>query len=118
MVSTATMEGKPNQRKAKPATPPIEVEDSEEDLAESTPLDLDNKFESVSELESDLTSIPTPKEPVATRSTMRVQPFSRPKQVTSKPPKGDRGCRMEKSLGKHQGNYLMGILLLGKVLNV
>ena len=27
-------------------------------------------------------------------------------------------CRMEKSLGKHQGNYLMGILLLGKVLSV
>ena len=30
----------------------------------------------------------------------------------------EEGCRTEKSLGKHQGNYLMGILLLGKVLSV
>ena len=45
----------------------------------------------VSESEFNLTLILTWKEPVATRSTIRVKPISRPKHVTSKQPKGDKG---------------------------
>ena len=74
----------------KPVTPSIELEDSEEDLAESTPPDLDRGSGSVSESESDLPPIPTWKEPVATRSTVKVPRVSRSKQVTSKQPKGDK----------------------------
>ena len=70
--------------------PSIELEDSEEDLVESTPLDLDNGSGSVSETDSDPTLGPTRKELVATWSTVRLQPISRPKQVTSKRPKGDK----------------------------
>ena len=58
--------------------PPIELEDSEEDLAESTLVDSDNGSGSVSKTDSDPTQVPTWKELVATWSTVRVQQVSRP----------------------------------------
>ena len=75
----------------KPIMPPIKLEDSKEDLAESTPLDSDRGSGSVSESPSNLPVILAQMERVAIRSTVRIQPISRPKQVTSKRPKEDKG---------------------------
>ena len=79
------------KRKAKPTAAPIELEDSEDDSAQTTPPGSDERDGSGNQSDSDLPLIPPCPEPVTTRSSGKAQATSRPKQKSSKRPVTDKG---------------------------
>ena len=79
------------KRKEKPTAAPIELEDSEDDSAHTTPHGLEERDGSGNQSDSDPPLIPPRPEPVTTRSSGRAQATSRPKQKSSKRPVTDKG---------------------------
>ena len=76
------------KRKEKLTATPIELEDSEDDSAHTTPPRSEEREGSVNQ--SDPPLIPPRPEPVTTRSSGRAQATSRPKQKSSKRPVPDK----------------------------
>ena len=74
------------KRKEKSTTAPIELEDSEDDSAHTTPPRSEERDGSGNQYDSDPPPIPSRPEPVTTRSSGRAQATSRPKQKSSKRP--------------------------------
>ena len=70
--------------KAKPTIAPIELEESEDDSAKTTPPGSDERDGSGNQSDSDLPLIPNLPKLVTTRSSRRAQATSRPKQKSSK----------------------------------
>ena len=66
--------------------PPIELEDSEDDSAKTTPPGSDERDGSGNQSDSDPPLIPPHPEPVTTHSSGRAQTTSRAKQKSSKQP--------------------------------
>ena len=79
------------KRKEKPTAAPIELEDSEDDSAHTTPLGSKERDGSGNQSDSDPPLIPPRPEPVTTQSSGRAQATSRPKQKSSKRPVMDKG---------------------------
>ena len=79
------------RRKAKPTAAPIELEDSEDDSAKTTPPGSDEGDGSGNQSDSNPPLIPPRPEPVITRLSGRAQATSRPKQKSSKQPVTDKG---------------------------
>ena len=65
--------------KAKPTAAPIELEDSEDDSAQTTPPGSDERDGSGNQSDSDPPLIPPRPEPITTRSSGKAQATSRPK---------------------------------------
>ena len=79
------------KRKEKPTAAPIELEDSKDDSAHTTPHGLEERDGSGNQSDSDPPLIPPRPEPVTMRSSRRAQATSRPKQKSSKRPVTDKG---------------------------
>ena len=79
------------RRKEKTTAAPIELEDSEDDSAQTTPPGSGERDGSGNQSDSDPPLIPPRPEPVTTRSSGRAQATSRPKQKSSKRPATDKG---------------------------
>ena len=79
------------RRKEKTTAAPIELEDSEDDSAQTTPPGSGERDGSGNQSDSDPPLIPPRPEPVTTRSSGRGQATSRPKQKSSKRPATDKG---------------------------
>ena len=79
------------KRKEKPTAAPIELEDSEDDSAQTTPPGSEEREGSRNQSDSDPPLIPPRPKSVTTRSSGRAQVTSRPKQKSSKRPVTDKG---------------------------
>ena len=79
------------KRKEKPTAAPIELEDSDNDSAHTTPHGSEERDGSGNQFNSDPPLIPPRPKPVTTRSSGRAQATSRPKQKSSKRPVTDKG---------------------------
>ena len=79
------------RRKAKPTAAPIELEDSEDNSAKTTPPRLDIRDRSRNQSNFNPPLIPPHPEPVTTQSSGRAQVTSRSKQKSSKRPVTDKG---------------------------
>ena len=79
------------KRKEKPIAAPIELEDSEDDSAHTTPPRSEEREGSRNQSDSDPPLIPPRPEPVTTQSSGRAQTTSRPKQKSSKRPVPNKG---------------------------
>ena len=78
------------KRKEKPTAAPIELEDSEEDSAHTTPPGSEERDGSGNQSDSDPPLIPLRPESVTMQSSGRAQVTSRPKQKSSKEPMLDK----------------------------